>query len=75
MKESELKAAVEDRRAISERMWALLEGEQKVKFALDEMEGTDKERVDYLVGEIDKIWDAAPEQNTRYIPAGGVPYS
>jgi hypothetical protein len=57
-------------------MWALLEDEQKIKYALDEMEeATDRERVNYLVGEIDKIWAAAPDHAVRAMPTGGNPYS
>jgi hypothetical protein len=75
MTESELRAGVETSRDVSAEMWVYLEDEQKVKYALDEMEGTDKERVDYLVGEIDRIWAAASDHAGYAMPAGGEPYS
>lgn len=75
MRESELRSAVEKRRDVSEDMWTLLDEEQKLKYALDEMEGSFKNRVDYLVSEIDRIFAAVPAGSGHTPPPGSIPYS
>jgi hypothetical protein len=75
MSESRLRTAVDERRDVSEAMWAYLEDEQKLKYALDEMEGSFKDRVNYLVSEIDRISATSPSSPGHTSPSGGVPYS
>lgn len=75
MKESELRDAVEKRRAITEGTWAYLEREQKLHDAMEEIGEAEEDPVGYLVSEIDAISAAAPDVASRFVPGNGIPYS
>lgn len=75
MKESELRAAVEKRRSISEETWAYLEDKGLLGEAVDECGEAEKDPVGYLVAEINRLFAAVPDGSGRTMPPGAAPYS